>query len=173
MVEIKYQVVEGEMFEGAVNAYALVAKANIWYLVAEKSEGEFRNYRLGRIKEMRLTDQRFVRQPFDLAAYWEESCRRFEQISAQRFPPYVALLRVKPGAFWYFPGFLEGHYEQIGGASIEGSVMLRVTFDSLADARTRILGLGTGVEVLESEELRQSVIETARAVLQAYESGNH
>ncbi|MFN8421595.1 MAG: hypothetical protein U0528_20465 [Anaerolineae bacterium] len=33
--------VEGEMFEGAVNAYALVAKANIWYLVAEKSEGEF------------------------------------------------------------------------------------------------------------------------------------
>ncbi|MFN8421594.1 MAG: hypothetical protein U0528_20460 [Anaerolineae bacterium] len=31
----------------------------------------FCNYRLGRIKEMRLTDQRFVRQPFDLAAYWE------------------------------------------------------------------------------------------------------
>ncbi|MFN8421593.1 MAG: hypothetical protein U0528_20455 [Anaerolineae bacterium] len=50
---------------------------------------------------------------------------------------------------------------------------LRVTFDSLADARTRIPGSCAGVEVLESEELRQSVIETARAVLRVHESGNH
>jgi DNA binding protein with HTH domain/WYL domain-containing protein len=35
-LSIQYQVVEGEWFEGVVNAYALVAKANIWYLVAEK-----------------------------------------------------------------------------------------------------------------------------------------
>src|SRR5262245_7315559 len=43
-LSIQYQVVEGDWFEGVVNAYGLVAKANIWYLVAEKSPGEFRNY---------------------------------------------------------------------------------------------------------------------------------
>lgn len=167
MLEIKYQVVEGEFFEGVVNAYALVAKANIWYLVAEKTSGELRNYRIGRIKHAALTDAHFTRQPdFDLAAYWEESCRQFQKVSMERFPPYHATLRVHPKAFWYFPGYMEGHYEQIGEA--EGWVILRVTFESIGDARTRILGLGAEVEIIEPDELRATVIETARAVVAAY-----
>jgi predicted DNA-binding transcriptional regulator YafY len=166
---IKYQVVEGEYFEGVVNAYALVAKANIWYLVAEKSPGEFRNYRLGRIKHAVLTDTHFTRQPdFDLVSYWEESCRRFQQLSLEQFPPYTATLRVHAKAFWYFPGYLEGHYQQLGEPDGDEWVTLQVTFESLGDARMRILGLGPGVKIIEPDELRESVIETARAVVAAY-----
>lgn len=169
VLTIKYQVVEGEYFEGLLNAYALVAKANIWYLVGEKENGELRNYRIGRIKQAALTDSHFTRQPdFDLAAYWEESCRQFLKHSAERFPPYHATLRVHPKTFWYFPGYMEGRYEQIGEADADGWVILRVTFESLGDARTRVLGQGTGVEVIEPDELRADVIETARAIVAAY-----
>ncbi|MBC8170806.1 MAG: YafY family transcriptional regulator [Anaerolineae bacterium] len=166
---MKYQVVEGEWFEGEVNAYALVAKANIWYLVAEKMPGEFRNYRLRRIKHAVLSDRHFTRQlDFDLAVYWEKSCRQFEQNSLKQFPPCKTILRVHPAAFWYFPGYLEGLYTQQGEPDAEGWVVLQVTFESLRDARTRILGLGMGIEVLEPDELRQTVIETAQAVVKAY-----
>jgi predicted DNA-binding transcriptional regulator YafY len=168
-VTIRYQVVEGEYFEGVVNAYALVAKANIWYLVAEKRPGELRNYRIGRIKEAALTEERFIRQTdFDLATYWAESCRQFQRVSAQQFPPYPATLRVHPKTFWYFPGYLEGRYTQLGEADGDGWVQLRVTFESLGDARMRVLGLGTGVEVIEPDELRATVIDTARSVVEAY-----
>lgn len=166
---IKYQVVEGEWFEGVVNAYALVAKANIWYLVGEKRPGEFRNYRIGRIKHAALTESHFARQPdFDLARYWEDSCRQFERLSAEQFPPYKALLHVHPKTFWYFPGYMEGHYQQIGEPDSDGWVTLHVTFESLGDARARILGLGTGVKILEPDELRQSVIATAGSIVTAY-----
>jgi len=169
VLTIKYQVVEGEFFEGEVNAYALVAKANIWYLVVEKMTGEFRNYRIGRIKQAALTEKHFTRQPdFDLAAYWDESCRSFQKHSLERFPPYHATLRVHPKAFWYFPGYMEGHYQQIGEPDADGWVILRVTFESLGDARTRIMGLGTQIEIVEPDELRATVIETARSIVSAY-----
>ncbi len=169
VLSIKYQVVEGEYFEGEVNAYALVSKANIWYLVVEKSSGEFRNYRIGRIKQAALTDSHFRRQPdFDLAAYWEDSCRQFLKVSMERFPPYHATLRVHPKGFWYFPGYMEGHYTQIGEPDADGWVVLRVTFESIGDARTRILGLDTQIQIIEPDELRANVIETARAIVSAY-----
>lgn len=167
-VQLKYQVIEGEYFEGVVNAYALVAKANIWYLVVEKEGGTFRNFRLGRIKEASLTEGRFTRpESFDLAAYWEESCRQFQRHSKELRPPYEAIVRVHPKAFWYFPGYLEGYYQQISEADSEGYVNLQVTFESLDVARSRLLGLGTGVKVVEPEELRVTILETARAILEA------
>jgi predicted DNA-binding transcriptional regulator YafY len=101
-VAIRYQVVEGQVYEGVVNPYALVAKANVWYLVAEKSaqdaddeSGALRNYRLGRLKAVALSESHFERDPdFDLAAYWTESCAQFERLSSEQFPPFYATLRV-------------------------------------------------------------------------------
>jgi predicted DNA-binding transcriptional regulator YafY len=46
---------------------------------------------------------------------------------------------------------------------------LEVTFESPGDARMRILGLGTGAEVLAPDELRDAVFETARSVIAVYE----
>jgi predicted DNA-binding transcriptional regulator YafY len=167
-LELKYQSVQGD-FEGVVNAYALVAKANIWYLVGEKSPGEFRNYRLGRIKYAELTDAHFVRKTdFDLVTYWDASCRQFQRDSLQRIPNCHTVLRVHPDAFWYFPAYIEGHYKQMGEPDANGWLTLNATFESIHDARTRILGLGTTVEVLAPDELRHTIIETARAVVAAY-----
>lgn len=178
-VEVRYQVVEGQVYEGVLNPYALVAKANVWYLVAEKlpkdaedGGGKLRNYRLARLKHVALTDAHFEREPaFDLAVYWAESCAQFERLSMQQFPPFYATLRVQSSAFWYFPGYLEGRYHQQGAADTDGSVILNVRFDSLVDAHMRLIGLGTGVDVLSPDELRDAILATARAVVERGETG--
>ena len=113
-----------------------MAKANVWYLVAEKTPGELRNYRVGRIKQAALTNEHFIRQPeFDLATYWEESIRNYERNALEHSPRYATILAVHPKAFWYFPAYMEGHYEQTGEPDARGWVKLRVSFEALGDAR--------------------------------------
>ena len=165
-VSVAYQPVEGELSQRQIEAYALVAKANIWYLVGRKQDGEMHSYRVARFKTVTLLDSQFERQSdFDLAGYWKESCRIFEQRSLEMSPPYTALLRVHPAALWYFPGFMEGRYRQIGAPDEDGWYRLRVTFASRDDARMRVLGLGTHAMVVEPEDLQQTVLETARAIV--------
>jgi predicted DNA-binding transcriptional regulator YafY len=161
-----YQPVEGGMTVRTLDAYALVAKANIWYLVGRKPDGEMRNYRIARLSQVELMDIRFERDPdFDLAAYWKESCHIFEKMSAERIPPYSVIVRVAPEAFWYFPGYMEGRYAKIESPDPQGWFKLRVVFDAFGEARMRVLGLGTGIEVLEPVELREAVIGTAQAIV--------
>lgn len=171
-VKVTYQPVEGRVSTQTIDAYALVAKANIWYLVGRKPGGEMRNYRISRFQEVALTDEHFIRDPdFDLATYWRESCEAFERKSREAFPPYVAILRVHYDVFWVFPGYMEGRYEQIADADADGWLTLRVVYDSLGEARMRVLGLGAKAEVVEPDELRKAVIDTARAVVAAHAGG--
>lgn len=164
-VHVLYQPVEGVESERNLEAHALVAKANIWYLVGKKPGGALRNYRLGRFKAVTLLDTHFQRDPhFDLAAYWKASSEAFEQHSMQAFPRFPTVLRVHPSALWYFPGYMQGRFEQLGAPDADGWYTLRVMFDSFEDARTRMLGLGTGAVALEPERLYDAVLETAQAV---------
>lgn len=172
VIRITYQPVEGERGDRLIEAYALVAKANIWYLVGKsRRSGEMRNFRVARLQNISLTAERFERDTnFDLAAYWKASCETFERSSIERFPPYWAVLRVHPDAFWYFPGYMEGRYEEICPPDSQGYRTLRTRFDALGDACARIMGLGTGVEVIEPAELRCKITETARQILDFYNS---
>ena len=146
-VEVTYQPVEGEtQVARTLDAYALVAKANIWYLVGRKADGEMRNYRIARLQHVALTETRFERDPaFDLPSYWKASCEQFKRLSREKSPPFVAILRIHPRVFWFFPGYMEGRYEQLG-TDEEGWIRLRVVFDSLDHARTQVLGFGTHAE---------------------------
>jgi predicted DNA-binding transcriptional regulator YafY len=170
-VSVTYQPVEGQLSQRELEAYALVAKANIWYLVGRKLGGEMHSYRVVRFKDVTLLDTRFERQAdFDLVDYWKRSCEAFERRSLEMTPPYVAVLRVHPAVLWYFPGFMEGRYQQLGSPDEEGWYRLRVTFNSRDDARMRVLGLGTHVIVIEPDDLHQTVLETARAIVNFHAS---
>lgn len=165
-VEVTYQPVEGERTACTLDALALVAKANIWYLVGRKTSGELRNYRISRFGDFRLTDAHFQRDPaFDLAAYWKASNQNFERTMYEQYPPYPALILVAPEAFRHFPSYMGGRYQQIGEPGADGWIMLRVLFTSLDEARMRVLGLGAHVRVIEPPALHQTVIETAQAIV--------
>lgn len=49
-----------------------------------------------------------------------------------------------------------------------GRVIIRVTFESLEEARGRCLGLGRAVEVLEPEALRKSMRDYAEQIRRVY-----
>lgn len=86
-----------EPFE--VDPLGLVAKARTWYLVAARTDGRLRTYRLSRLTSATLTNTPFTRPPdFDLAAYWTQSQREFQ---ASR-PSYPITLKVRDHAVHRF-----------------------------------------------------------------------
>jgi predicted DNA-binding transcriptional regulator YafY len=166
VIQVTYQPVEGAVGERELEAYALVAKANIWYLVGRKPGGEMRNFRVSRFESVTLTDTTFARDAsLDLPAYWKASCEQFERVSKGNTKPYMAILRVHPRMFWYFPGWMNGRYEKLGTPDAEGWITVRAVYDSMEQARTQVLGFGTYAEALDPPELSASVIETAEAIL--------
>lgn len=170
VIEVSYRRAEGELFAGQIEPYALIAKANVWYLVGRKMTGDMRTYRAGRFEKVQLTGEIFDRPPeFDLLAYWEESTQSFQQKMTQDFPPYPATLSIKATHLWYFETFLFGRYHQLTEPDENGWVTIRVNFFSVDDARGRVLGVGQHIRVIEPAELRQDVMAVSRAVLRLYD----
>lgn len=164
VIIVEYRPVEGAHSQRTLEAYGLVAKANLWYLVARKPNGAMRTYRVSRFSHVALTGEHYQRDPtFDLAAYWDAARAQFEQASNAINPPYSAVLRVHDDAIWYFPAYMSGRYETL--ETLNGWTTVRVQFDSLLDARMRVLGLGPSALVIEPDALRDAVLDSARAVL--------
>lgn len=166
-VSIVYQNFAGEVNEQLLDAYALVAKANVWYLIGRKSGGELRTYRITRIQHVTLQANHFERDPgFDAVAYWKESSQSFEKARRASFSFYTALLRIHhPDALSYLLEHVTDRFEQIEEQRSEGWILVRVLFLSVDEARMVVFGLGTCVKAVEPVELQQSVLETARAIL--------
>ncbi|HEY3560863.1 MAG TPA: WYL domain-containing protein [Kribbella sp.] len=89
----------GEALDGrgpfSVAPLGLVAKARTWYLVAARTDGRLRTYRLSRVTSAELTTTPFTRPAdFDLAAYWAQSQREFQALR----PSYPIVLKVRDHA---------------------------------------------------------------------------
>lgn len=166
IISIIYQDANGATHERILEAYALVAKANIWYLVGKKSNSEPRTYRVSRIFSAEIQEERFQRDPdFDLVSYWKAACEQFEREMLENYPPYYATLRVHPHGMWYFPNFMNGRYEQISEPDADGWTTLHVTFGAEGDAVMKVLGLGARVDVIHPQSLKARVIQQAKEVL--------
>jgi predicted DNA-binding transcriptional regulator YafY len=157
-----------DISERVVDPYGLVVKAGIWYLVA-CSDGEMRMFRVSRIQQAELLDELFARPPdFDLVAHWIEACERFEASWGR----YAATLRVAPEMLDHLAAHMrEGErraLEQASEPDGEGWVTVTLNFDSFEAARSRALGLGTLVEVLEPLELRAAVSDSAAQLAAFY-----
>jgi predicted DNA-binding transcriptional regulator YafY len=167
LIHVLYQPVTHDKRERVLEAHALVAKANIWYLVARKPEpgAALHHYRAGRFLAVQLLEGRFARDPaFDLAEYWRESCARFERESLEHNPLFQVTLRVAPDKFWVFPGYHEGRYTVTEEAA-DGWRTLQVVFDAESLALIWLTGMGSAVQVLEPAALCDKIRATARALL--------
>src|SRR5439155_17198863 len=75
--------------ERVLDPLGLVAKGSIWYLVAQ-IDGDVRSYRVSRVREVTILEERFARpEDFDLEQFWESSSLRFKD----RLPRYGAVIR--------------------------------------------------------------------------------
>ncbi len=168
-VQITYRKKNGEVSERIVDPLALVVKAGIWYMIAV-SHDELRVFRISRVMEATLTDEPCQRPAdFDLEKFWVAWSAEL-QIKA---PGYSIKVRVSPAFVPILPQILgETVYTLIENAeppNEEGWITIPLTFGSFEGARSYVLGFGTMVEVLEPQELRQSVIAFARGIVKFYE----
>jgi predicted DNA-binding transcriptional regulator YafY len=156
-LQIVYRLRFEAQAEWQVEPYGLVAKANVWHLICAR-EDFLRVYRVSRVLDARLLDQTFERPVgFDLTAFWQEWCAAAEENRSI----YLVRVRVSPGFVpWlphYFGQALGDDDASAGPTDAEGWVMVPLQFESLEDARDRILACGGGVEVLAPVALRLSV----------------
>jgi len=154
--------------ERVVDPLGLVLKGGAWYLVA-RHRREPRTYRVAAIDRAELLDETFARPPkFDLAAFWSESTRRFEEGVYRD----VATLRVSPLGLERLgtlsPFVAQAAQRTAGKADANGWRDVTVPIESVEHASREMLRLGADAVVLQPAALRESLCATARAMLARY-----
>ena len=159
------------LIEQIVAPYGLVAKASIWYLVFSRG-GRIRARQVSRIVSAAMQPQSFERpMDFDLAAFWQKWCADYEndrpryEVHALILPSLAAellpLLRENQSAILNTPSAVQR----------DGWQAVTLTFENFETARTRILGFGGAIEVLEPLALRRSVADFAQQIRTLYVLG--
>nr|WP_308066771.1 YafY family protein [Microtetraspora sp. AC03309] len=155
--------------ERTVHPYGLVLKGGSWYLAAACGES-VRTYRVSRIIDVEVLDERFDRQEdFDLVAFWREFSAEF----AARMYTADAVVRLAPdavGLFRYTFGDVAEDALREGVPGDDGWTRLTLPIESLRHARWQLLRLGALVEVLEPSELRDMMAEAAADLSAMYGS---
>ena len=165
-----------------VEPYGLVAKAGAWHLVCRR-DGHLRVLRVAQIADARLAEATFARPPdFDLVAFWAAWCAEVEAGRGR----YRATVRVAPQLVpWLAHHFglaaeTAGSGDEAASAARPGPgpdgnagwLTLTLTFESLEEARARLLALGGAVEVLAPRALRATVADHAAQAAALYHVRN-
>jgi predicted DNA-binding transcriptional regulator YafY len=164
-IRLIYRRNDDTQVERTVDPLGLVAKGNIWYLVAGM-EGETRSYRVSRVVTAEPLETPARRPPgFDLEAYWKESASQFRA----NLPAYRARVRVAPGLFKRLAFTLRfARIEETGQPDEDNWLPLVIRFQTEEEACEHLLGYGAQAEVLEPPELREKVILAAQQALYFY-----
>ena len=154
--------------EAVVDPYGLVAKAGAWYLVYGSGD-TVRARRVVHLVDVCLQPESFARPVgFDLERFWKGWCAEFEtnrllyRVTARVSPALVALLPL------YFGESIHLTLAQASAPDAEGWLTLELLFESLEDARSRLLGLGEAIEVLSPQALRHSLLDYAVQIVALY-----
>ncbi len=147
----------------------LVLKAGIWYLAARAGPGAApRTYRVSNILALTTLEQHFsVPRGFDLAAYWQESTRRFETGVYNE----TAELRVSPRGLRLLREFSTAVAEAVDRSAVKdrrGWLRVNVPIESVAHAANQLINLGADAEVLAPAGLRAQLRLTALRLVKLY-----
>ncbi|MFF7094852.1 helix-turn-helix transcriptional regulator [Streptomyces rubradiris] len=155
---------EREVRTYTVDPYGLVAKAGVWYLVADR-RGRPRLFRADRVRRARLLDEPVRRRPgVELAVVWEELRRRVEEreagveVTVRVRREWADLFRRMAAAE------LTAEPEDDGESPW---VTARLAYPALRAVR-QLLAFSDRVEILDPPEARAELVAGARSVLVLY-----
>jgi predicted DNA-binding transcriptional regulator YafY len=126
-------------------------------------KGKIRNFRIGRIENIQLTDKTYtIPTDFDANKYFGPAFGVLVEGEVEtvklKFAPKVATLATE--TVW--------HQSQVLEKQKDGSVLMTLQVMDTVEFLRWVLWWGAGVEVLEPEKLRQGVIDAAKDMLQIY-----
>ncbi len=159
---------DDQVVDRIVDPLGVVLKAGVWYLVARSGQ-DFRTYRISRIVDLTIVEERFERpDEFDLAAHWERSVTAYES----SLPSFVAKVRVRDRSLWRVSdivGSARAHEAiQAGRKDDTGWLVLDITLGDPEYAQSQLLAFGPDLEVLEPPDFRAAVAESARGLAGLY-----
>ncbi|WP_420642341.1 helix-turn-helix transcriptional regulator [Candidatus Leptofilum sp.] len=164
-LQITYRRPSGSVSERLVRPYGLVAKAAVWYLVADTPDG-MRVYRVARLETAELTDNAFTRSPaFDLVAYWQEWMTNY----VSSLPQIDAILNIESSLLSMLPSIWNIPVTEQSEQDSTGWQTVKVVFERKEQAVAIVLGLGTSTTVVSPEWLREQVLSAARGIVAKYE----
>jgi predicted DNA-binding transcriptional regulator YafY len=152
-----------------VEPYGLILKAGHWYLVACATE-QLRTYRISRILDLHVLDERFDRPDgFDLADYWQSYLKSFDVRRHQG----EATLRLSPGILdqlphLWGPAMVEAAHRTAEPPDPDGWTRVTVPIESVEQALPELLKLGADAEILAPAELREHLTRTLDALTGIY-----
>ncbi|MGD8753210.1 MAG: WYL domain-containing protein [Anaerolineales bacterium] len=154
--------------EAEVEPYGLVAKNGEWFLVC-KHVDHIKVIQIQDIVEASKTGKEFSRpEDFDLINVWREWCLDYKK----HRPTYKVKVRVSPGLIPHLQSVLGDAIlqsdELSAPADEDGWITLTLLFEYLEQARSRLLGFGRAVEILEPHALRMSLKDYADQVVDFY-----
>lgn len=165
-LKITYQRADGKTADRIVSPLGLVAKGDLWYLIAAKDNGDIRNYRASRIQHAELLEERFIRPvDFDLAEYWNSSTQAF----IKNLPSYE--VKVEAAAAVISRLTFSGRFArvlEVGAENGEGLVPVTLSFDTENEALGYLLGFGDQLKVVEPEGLGSRILEMAERTAAFY-----
>jgi hypothetical protein len=132
---------------------------------SQRADGEFRTYRVSRIRDAALTEDAFDRPDgFDLAEHWE-------RINEQYFTSlrdYPVRLRVR-GTVGHRLRWAPNAKIDYASERTDGWWDVTMTFEKAYEARVYLLGLAGYIVVLEPAELRDDMCTAARTLLTTHD----
>jgi predicted DNA-binding transcriptional regulator YafY len=167
-LQINYRDDFNTISEQVVAPYGLVAKASVWYLVYSFEE-HIHARRVSRIVSAVMLPQSFERPlEFNLADFWQKWCADYENDR----PQYEVRVLVSPSLAKRLPQILRENQPDIlntpPAMEREDWQVISLTFENFETARTRILGFGGAIEVLDPLALRKSVADYAHQIQAIY-----
>lgn len=165
-VSLGYVARDGSATTRVVHPLGLAAKGSTWYLVAATEAGQ-RTFRVDRMTSVVPTGGRAERPAgFDLAEAWTAI---ISEVDRMRCPVTVHAL-VDPATVGLCRWVL-GNRVSIGPAAPDGRVEVEIRGQSHHSLIGELAGLGTGVEVLDSPEIRRGLGRIGRQLATLYGTG--
>ncbi|WP_433452695.1 helix-turn-helix transcriptional regulator [Streptomyces sp. CA-142005] len=151
-----------------VDPYGLVAKAGVWYLVADR-RGAPRLFRADRIRSARPLDEPVRRRPgVELADVWEVLRRQVEDRPEDGIDVTV---RVRRARLDMFQRVMAAQLTELPDDDGESDwVTARLTFP-VPRAVRQLLAFSDQVELLDPPEARAELLAAARSVTALYQEG--
>jgi len=162
-VRLEYDSIESGLSLRNVDPYGLVFRRHAWYLVGfDHKSGEYRIFRLSRIKKLALKSQKFVRdQNFSLEKLFQDS---WEVFTGQ--PMTVKIKFTGKAAKVVASG--KRHPSEKVLIQKDGTLYYTARVAGLEEVSHWILSFGSEAEVLEPSELRSKFAQITREMQEIY-----
>ena len=162
-IRITYTNSRGEDSERVIHPYKLYTYYGSNYFVGFcEDKQELRQFKLVRIKNIDLLNEKFDKPDFDLKEYLSQTIGIFKDKS------YDIKLKIE---YPYAQGFKEYCWvdnEEVEDHINEGFIIYRATVEGKTQVIPWIMGMGTSCEVLESADLKEDIIAAFEEVLNKY-----